>query len=152
MEYSYFETNDSDEISLYVFSAEPTEFDELTEFGYACAEKGYKNDSQMLKNQSEKYGYEYESYPWDEYIKEFTPSLITIPMFLDKRDYCICMTGVKTLYKRIKKKSGIRNDFQGRMERYIGCGKAHGLLCRILVANDGISGAFAYVAAANPIM
>lgn len=105
MEYSYFETNDSDEISLYVFSAEPTEFDELTEFGYACAEKGYKNDSQMLKNQSEKYGYEYESYPWDEYIKEFTPSLITIPMFLDKRDYCICMTGVKTLYKRIKKKS-----------------------------------------------
>lgn len=105
MEYKYFTRDDGSEISLYVFSAEPTEFDELTEFGYACAEKGYNHDSQMQKNHAEKYGFEYKPYPWDEYIKEFIPSPITIPMFLDKRDYCLCMTGVKKLYKRIRKKS-----------------------------------------------
>ena len=104
MEYKYFDTNDSDEISLYVFSAEPTEFDELTEFGYACAEKGYNHDSQMQKNHAEKYGYEYKLYPWEDYLKNYIsePSSITIPMFLDKRDYCLCMTRIENLYPKLK--------------------------------------------------
>lgn len=91
MNFKYFSLDDGSEISLYVFNADLTEFNELSEFGYACAEKGYKNDAELLKEHAKKYGYEYIHYSWGDYLKNYIsePSHIITRLFLKKREHCV---------------------------------------------------------------
>ena len=78
------------ESDLYTFSAELNEWNNLSDFGYACAYMRYQNMVAFLTNQAKKHKTApYQPMSWDKWKARFLQYPLTRRTFLEKQCYCI---------------------------------------------------------------